>query len=133
MRPLVGSHGQHPRVILARELDTRPDGGRGAVRTRHAHQLHWKLSKVFGYILRNEGCTFLVKNEDSTYPASDGLLPGVGSISVPLRYALGRDPIAIGKLQWTTLDCIRAKCILPPPRNENARMRRSMRGGQLQA
>lgn len=37
-----------------------------------------KLSKAFSYILRNEGCAFLVTNEDSTYPTSDGLLPGGG-------------------------------------------------------
>lgn len=74
-----------------------------------------KLSKAFSYILRNEGCAFLVTNEDSTYPTSDGLLPGAGSISAPLRYALGRDPIAIGKPQRTMLDCIKAKCVLTPP------------------
>ena len=34
---------------------------------------------------------------------------GAGSVSAPLRYALGRDPIAIGKPKGTMLDCIRAK------------------------
>ncbi|OJT05892.1 4-nitrophenylphosphatase [Trametes pubescens] len=75
-----------------------------------------KLSKAFSYILRNEGCAFLVTNEDSTYPTSDGLLPGAGSISAPLRYALGRNPIAIGKPQRTMLDCIKAKHDFDPKR-----------------
>lgn len=68
-----------------------------------------KLSKAFNYLTQNEGCRFLVTNEDSTYPTADGLLPGAGSVSAPLRYALGRDPTAIGKPNRTMLDCIRAK------------------------
>lgn len=68
-----------------------------------------KLSKAFNYLLRNEGCEFLVTNEDSTYPTAEGLLPGAGSVSAPLRFALGRDPVAIGKPNSTMLDCIKAK------------------------
>lgn len=68
-----------------------------------------KLSKAFNYLTRNPGCRFLVTNEDSTYPTAEGLLPGAGSVSAPLRYALGQDPIAIGKPNRTMLDCIRAK------------------------
>jgi 4-nitrophenyl phosphatase len=70
-----------------------------------------KLSKAFQYLRRNPGCEFLVTNEDSTYPVSGGLLPGGGSISAPLRYALGKDPIAIGKPAATMLDCIKAKLV----------------------
>ncbi|KAJ7856569.1 HAD-like domain-containing protein [Mycena leptocephala] len=47
-----------------------------------------KMSKAFQYLTRNQA--------DSTYPAGDGLLPGAGAISAPLRYALGKDPISIG-------------------------------------
>lgn len=68
-----------------------------------------KISKAFQYLTRNPGCHFLATNEDSTYPSSHGLLPGAGSISAPLRYALGRDPVAIGKPASTMLDCIKAK------------------------
>ncbi|KAF7329669.1 4-nitrophenylphosphatase [Mycena kentingensis (nom. inval.)] len=75
-----------------------------------------KLSKAFQYLKRNSGCLFLVTNEDSTYPAGDGLLPGAGSISAPLRYALGRDPVAIGKPASTMLDCIKAKVDYDPKR-----------------
>ncbi|KAL0061305.1 hypothetical protein AAF712_011882 [Marasmius tenuissimus] len=75
-----------------------------------------KLSKAFQYLTRNPGCQFIVTNEDSTYPAAHGLLPGAGSISAPLRYALGKDPIAIGKPAKTMLDCIKAKVHFDPRR-----------------
>nr|GAT48135.1 4-nitrophenylphosphatase [Mycena chlorophos] len=75
-----------------------------------------KLSKAFQYLTRNPGCHFLATNEDSTYPAGDGLLPGAGAISAPLRYALGRDPVAIGKPAKTMLDCIQAKVHYDPAR-----------------
>ena len=68
-----------------------------------------KLSKAFQYLLRNPGCAFLATNEDSTYPTADGLLPGAGSISAPLRYAYAKDPISIGKPAGTMLECIKAK------------------------
>ena len=68
-----------------------------------------KLSKAFMHLHTDPSCLFLATNEDSTYPTAEGLLPGAGSISAPLRYALGRDPIAIGKPKGTMLDCIRAK------------------------
>ncbi|KIM82733.1 hypothetical protein PILCRDRAFT_820034 [Piloderma croceum F 1598] len=75
-----------------------------------------KLSKAFQYLTRNPGCQFLATNEDSTYPTSDGLLPGAGSISAPLRYALDKDPISIGKPASTMLDCIKAKVNFDPKR-----------------
>ena len=68
-----------------------------------------KLSKAFQYLTRNPGCQFLVTNDDSTFPSADGLLPGAGSISAPLRFALERDPISIGKPAKTMLDCIQSK------------------------
>ena len=67
-----------------------------------------KLSKAFTYLQR-PGVAFLATNEDSTYPSAEGLLPGAGSISAPLRFAAARDPLAIGKPQSTMLDCIKAK------------------------
>lgn len=75
-----------------------------------------KLSKAFQYLTRNPGCQFLATNEDSTYPIADGLLPGAGAISAPLRFALGKDPISIGKPAKTMLDCIRAKVDFDPAR-----------------
>ena len=72
-----------------------------------------KLSKAFQYLTRNEGCVFLATNEDSTYPDSSGLLPGAGSMSAPLRFALGRDPLSTGKPSKEMLDCVRAKLVEP--------------------
>ena len=71
-----------------------------------------KLSKAFQYLTRNPGCHFIATNEDSTFPSSAGLLPGAGSISAPLRYALGRDPVCTGKPAGTMLDCVKAKFVI---------------------
>jgi len=75
-----------------------------------------KLSKAFQYLIRNPGCLFLATNEDSTYPSAHGLLPGAGSISAPLRFALGKDPLSMGKPSGTMLDCIKAKVHFDPAR-----------------
>ncbi|KAG5339371.1 hypothetical protein C0989_004497 [Termitomyces sp. Mn162] len=68
-----------------------------------------KVSKAFQYLTRNPECLFIATNEDSTYPSADGLLPGAGAISAPLRFALGKDPVCTGKPSSTMLDCIKAK------------------------
>ena len=70
-----------------------------------------KISKGFLYLTRNEGCLFLATNEDSTFPDSAGLLPGAGSVSAPLRFALGRNPLCTGKPSKTMLDCVQAKLV----------------------
>ncbi|EAU83803.1 p-nitrophenyl phosphatase [Coprinopsis cinerea okayama7 len=75
-----------------------------------------KLSKAFQYLLHNQDCLFIATNEDSTYPSSHGLLPGAGSISAPLRCALGKNPICTGKPASTMLDCIKAKVNFDPKR-----------------
>ncbi|PPQ67838.1 hypothetical protein CVT24_003144 [Panaeolus cyanescens] len=56
-----------------------------------------KLSKAFQYLHGNPDCLFIATNEDSTYPSAAGLLPGAGSVSAPLRFALNRNPICTGK------------------------------------
>lgn len=68
-----------------------------------------KLSKAFRYLHTNPECLFIATNEDSTFPSTGGILPGAGSISAPLRYALGRDPVCTGKPSQSMLDCIQAK------------------------
>ncbi|KAF8508159.1 HAD-like domain-containing protein [Gautieria morchelliformis] len=75
-----------------------------------------KYSKAYQYLTRNEGRLFLATNEDATYPAGDGILPGAGSIIAPLRYTLDRAPTSIGKPNKTMLDCIRAKHLFDPSR-----------------
>ncbi|KZT26090.1 2-phosphoglycolate phosphatase [Neolentinus lepideus HHB14362 ss-1] len=74
-----------------------------------------KLSKAFQY-LQDPATTFLVTNDDSTYPAEGGLLPGAGAISAPLKTASGREPLSIGKPAKTMLDCIKAKHNFDPKR-----------------
>jgi len=49
-------------------------------------------------------------------PDSSGLLPGAGSLSATLRFALGRDPLSTGKPSKTMLDCVRAKHDFDPTR-----------------
>ncbi|KAF8876064.1 HAD-like domain-containing protein [Infundibulicybe gibba] len=72
-----------------------------------------KLSKAFQYLTRNPGCQFIATNEDKKYPRPGGFLPGAGAVSAPLRYALGKDPLCIGKPAATMMDCIRAKSVHP--------------------
>ena len=63
-------------------------------------------------IKEDEECRFLITNADPTYPAARGQdLPGAGSLSAPLRYALGkeREPVVLGKPSRWMWDCIQAK------------------------
>jgi len=75
-----------------------------------------KLSKAFRYLLQDPECAFLATNSDSTYPSANGLLPGAGAIIAPVKTALGRDPLSIGKPAGTMLTCIRAKHDFDPKR-----------------
>jgi len=75
-----------------------------------------KLSKAQQYLTRNPGCLFLATNEDPTFPANGGYLPGAGSISAPLRYMLKRDPTTMGKPSSTMLECVKAKHDFDPKR-----------------
>ena len=68
-----------------------------AILPREAQINYTKLSKAFQYLTHNPVCQFLVTNNDRTFPGANGLLPGTGSISAPLRFALERDPISTGK------------------------------------
>lgn len=87
-----------------------PDPSVGAVLCGLDTSINYtKLSKAFQYLLRDPSVAFLATNEDSTYPTADGLLPGAGAISAPLRYAYAKDPISIGKPASTMLECIKAK------------------------
>ena len=90
--------------------DWTPDPAVGAVLCGLDTSMNYtKYSKAFQYLLQNPDCKFLATNTDSTYPTAHGLLPGAGSISAPLRFALGRDPLSIGKPAGTMLECIKAK------------------------
>ena len=88
----------------------KPDPSVGAVLCGLDTSINYtKLSKAFTYLTLNSECLFLATNEDSTYPAAGALLPGAGAISAPIRFALNRDPVSIGKPARTMLDCIKAK------------------------
>ncbi|KAH9929101.1 2-phosphoglycolate phosphatase [Epithele typhae] len=96
--------------------DWTPDPAVGAVLCGLDTNVNYtKLSKAFTYLQR-PGVAFLATNEDSTYPSAEGLLPGAGAVSAPLRFALGADPLAIGKPKQVMLDCIRAKHDFDPKR-----------------
>ncbi|OZJ02631.1 hypothetical protein BZG36_03840 [Bifiguratus adelaidae] len=74
------------------------------------HINYKKLAKAYTYLIENEGCMFLLTNDDSTFPSHGRLFPGAGAISAPLTTALGRKPDAImGKPNHTMLDCIVAQ------------------------
>ncbi|KAI0342378.1 2-phosphoglycolate phosphatase [Trametopsis cervina] len=75
-----------------------------------------KLSKAFQYLLKHPDAAFLATNGDSTYPSAHGLLPGAGAIVAPLKTALGRDPLYIGKPEATMMECIKAKHDFDPKR-----------------
>ena len=71
---------------------------------------HTKLSKALQYLTRIPGCFFLASNRDATCPVEGGLLElAGGSITEPIRYASGKDPISCGKPNTVMLDCIKAK------------------------
>jgi 4-nitrophenyl phosphatase len=86
------------------------DSGVGAVLCGLDTSVNYtKLSKAFQYLLRNPDCAFLATNGDSTYPSAHGLLPGAGAIIAPVKTAIGKDPLYIGKPAATMLECIKAK------------------------
>jgi 4-nitrophenyl phosphatase len=75
-----------------------------------------KLSKAFLYLSRpasecpaGKPTLFLATNLDPTYPADGKFLPGAGAISAPLRLALKKDPVSLGKPSKGMMDCIFAK------------------------
>ncbi|CAH7674312.1 4-nitrophenylphosphatase [Phakopsora pachyrhizi] len=75
------------------------------------HINYKKLAKAHRYLNENNGCHFVLTNDDSTFPTDGSIFPGSGSISAPLRYALlGKiDPVVVGKPNKPMLDCIMEK------------------------
>lgn len=62
------------------------------------------LDRQFSYIKLNQGAryiragaAFIATNTDKTFPATEGLAPGAGSIVAAVATASGIDPIVIGK------------------------------------
>lgn len=48
-------------------------------------------------LLIRAGADFIGTNDDVTYPSSEGLIPGAGSLLAALRAATDREPIVMGK------------------------------------
>ncbi|KAL2188830.1 2-phosphoglycolate phosphatase [Thermothelomyces heterothallicus CBS 203.75] len=71
------------------------------------HINYLKLAHALQYIRR--GAVFLATNTDSTFPSHHTVFPGAGSISAPLAYMTGQQPLALGKPSQAMLDAIEGK------------------------
>ncbi|EJD01816.1 4-nitrophenylphosphatase [Fomitiporia mediterranea MF3/22] len=96
----------------------RPDPSIGTILCGFDYAINYtKLSAAFVQLDADPSCLFVVTNEDPTAPSEGGvLLPAGGAISAPLRYALGKDPVCVGKPSLVMLDCIKAKHEFDPSR-----------------
>ncbi|GMM49511.1 4-nitrophenylphosphatase [Starmerella bacillaris] len=67
--------------------------------------------------LRDPRVTFLATNVDSTFPATDMILPGAGTVIKSVSFCSGREPDAtLGKPSKAMMDCILEKFKLDPKR-----------------
>ncbi|KAG0263769.1 hypothetical protein BG011_008095 [Mortierella polycephala] len=65
-----------------------------------------KLAKAFKYLSNpDQKVHFILTNNDTTFPAPNGIYPGTGSLVQPLITALGREPLVMGKPNKPMLDC----------------------------
>jgi len=71
------------------------------------HVNYLKLAMAFSYLQR--GAKFLATNTDSTLPMAHSLFLGAGSVGAPLTYALGQEPLALGKPSQAMMDAIEGK------------------------
>ncbi|KAG0054541.1 hypothetical protein BGZ83_011041 [Gryganskiella cystojenkinii] len=76
-----------------------------------------KLAKAFTYLNNKEqGAHFILTNDDTTFPAPNGIYPGTGSLAQPLITALNRKPLVMGKPNKPMLDCFFANYHTDPAR-----------------
>ncbi|KAI9637914.1 HAD-like domain-containing protein [Dioszegia hungarica] len=68
-----------------------------------------KYSKAYTYLKDNEGCHFLLTNQDATFPTNGTTYPGSGAMSAPLVFASKRTPTIIGKPNKIMMDAIIAE------------------------
>lgn len=71
------------------------------------HINYLKLSLGLHYLRR--GAVFLATNIDSTLPMHKDLFLGAGSCMIPLSYAVGREPLALGKPSQAMMDAVEGK------------------------
>lgn len=55
-------------------------------------------------LIRNEGAEFIGTNPDTTFPSSDGLVPGAGSVIGMIQLATDVEPVIIGKPERAMFD-----------------------------
>lgn len=55
------------------------------------------------------GATFVASNDDATYPAPEGLIPGAGAIVAALRASTGAEPMIAGKPEPVMLEVARER------------------------
>ncbi len=67
-----------------------------------------KLTTAFKNIL--EGSKFVVTNDDPSFPAEEGLLPGAGSIVHSIQFSTGIKPLILGKPNTYLIDMILKHC-----------------------
>ncbi|KAF9958207.1 hypothetical protein BGZ70_009283 [Mortierella alpina] len=60
---------------------------------------------TFTYLNSDENVHFILTNDDSTFPAPNGIYPGTGSLVQPLIFSLKRQPLVMGKPNKPMLDC----------------------------
>ncbi|KAG0364724.1 hypothetical protein BGZ54_007216 [Gamsiella multidivaricata] len=84
-----------------------PDATIGAVVCGFDLNLNYrKLAKAFMYLNnKKQNIHFILTNDDSTFPAPNGIFPGTGSLAQPLIHALKRQPLVMGKPNKPMLDC----------------------------
>jgi 4-nitrophenyl phosphatase len=70
-----------------------------------------KFAKAFSYLRDNEGCHFILTNQDATFPTHGTVYPGSGAMSAPLVFASKRTPTVVGKPNTTMMDAIIAECV----------------------
>ena len=87
-----------------------PDPTVGVVLVGLDHGLNYrKMARAYHLLQKNPGTVFLATNTDSTFPTPAGLFPGAGSMSAPLTYMTGREPLSLGKPSLAMMDAIEGK------------------------
>lgn len=86
-----------------------PDESVGVVLVGLDHGINYrKLARAYQF-LQNPKTVFLATNIDSTFPTRGGLFPGAGTMSAPIAYMTGRQPLSLGKPSQAMMDAIETR------------------------
>ncbi|GFZ45730.1 4-nitrophenylphosphatase [Saitozyma sp. JCM 24511] len=95
----------------------KPDPSIGAVLCGFDMYVNYKkYAKAFSYLRDNEGCHFILTNQDATFPTDGTLFPGSGAMSAPLVFASKKTPTIVGKPNTLMMDAIIAEHHFDPKR-----------------